>query len=43
MIANFFRDMDLDEKKLEVKNGDTLTLGKHELQFLFAPMVHCRK
>lgn len=40
MIANFFRDMDLDEKKLEVKNGDTLTLGKHELQFLFAPMVH---
>ena len=40
MIANFFRDMDLDEKKLEVKNGDTLTLGKHELQCLFAPMVH---
>ena len=27
MIANFFRDMDLDEKKLEVKNGDTLTLA----------------
>ena len=43
MIANFFRDMDLDEKKLEVKNGDTLTLGKHELQFLFAPMVQDRK
>ena len=40
MIANFVRDMDLDEKKLEVKNGDTLTLGKHELQCLFAPMVH---
>ena len=40
MIANFFRDMDLEGRKLEVKNGDCLTLGKHELQFLFAPMVH---
>ena len=25
---------------LEVKNKDTLTLGKHELTFVFAPMVH---
>lgn len=40
MIANFFRDMDLDGKTLEVKNGDTLTLGRHELHFVFAPMVH---
>ena len=41
MIGNFFRDMKLaDENKLEVKNKDTLTLGKHELTFVFAPMVH---
>lgn len=41
MIGNFFHDLKLaDENKLEVKNKDTLTLGKHELTFVFAPMVH---
>lgn len=41
MIGNFFRDLKLaDENKLEVKNKDTLTLGKHELTFVFTPMVH---
>ena len=41
MIGNFFRDLKLaDENKLEVKNKDTLTLGKHELTFVFEPMVH---
>ena len=41
MLGNFFRDLKLaDENKLEVKNKDTLTLGKHELTFVFAPMVH---
>ena len=41
MIGNFFRDLKpADENKLEVKNKDTLTLGKHELTFVFAPMVH---
>lgn len=41
MIGNFFRDLKLaDENKLEVKNKDTLSLGKHELTFVFAPMVH---
>ena len=41
MIGNFFRDLKLaDENTLEVKNKDTLTLGKHELTFVFAPMVH---
>lgn len=41
MIGNFFRDLKLaDENKLEVKNKNTLTLGKHELTFVFAPMVH---
>lgn len=40
MMKNFFRDMDLGEHKLEVKNGETLALGKHNLTFVFAPMVH---
>lgn len=39
MIDRFF-DIDLDERKLVVKNGDTLSLGSHELSFVFAPMVH---
>ena len=40
MMANFFRGMDLEGKKLVVANGDSLTLGKHVLTFVFAPMVH---
>lgn len=40
MMANFFRSMELEGKKLEVGNGDSLTLGKHVLTFVFAPMVH---
>ena len=40
MMENFFRGMDLEGKKLVVANGDTLTLGKHVLTFVFAPMVH---
>ena len=39
MIRNFF-DLDLEGQKLEVKNGGTLSLGKHNLTFVFAPMVH---
>ena len=40
MMQNFFRSMDLEGKMLEVKNGESLTLGKHVLTFVFAPMVH---
>lgn len=40
MIENFFRDLDLRERKLAVKDGDSLTLGKHVLNFVFAPMIH---
>ena len=39
-MENFFRGMDLEGKKHIVANGDTLTLGKHVLTFVFAPMVH---
>lgn len=38
MLPNFF-DVEQQEK-LEVKEGDTLTLGRHTLQFFMAPMVH---
>lgn len=39
MMNNFF-DIDLTDKKKEVENGETLSLGSHELTFIFAPMVH---
>ena len=29
-----------EERKITVKEGDTLTLGRHELTFVMAPMVH---
>lgn len=40
MIENFFDGLDLGEKKMVVTNGDSLSLGRHELTFIFAPMVH---
>ena len=39
MIPQFFT-FDLTDRKVEVKEGDTLSLGKHVLQFFMAPMVH---
>ena len=39
MMQNFF-DLDLEGQKLEVENGSTLSLGNHNLTFVFAPMVH---
>lgn len=42
MMSAYFEDIDslITDKKLEVKDGDTLSLGRHELTFVFAPMVH---
>lgn len=39
MIDNFF-DLDLGDRKVIVSNGESLSLGNHELTFVFAPMVH---
>ena len=39
MIPQFF-DVDITERSVIVKEGDTLSLGKHTLQFFMAPMVH---
>ncbi len=39
MMAQFF-DFDVTDRKVEVKEGGTLELGSHTLQFFMAPMVH---
>ena len=39
MLANFF-NLDIEARKIEVKEGDTLNIGSHILQFFMAPMVH---
>ena len=39
MIQNFF-DLDLEGQKIVVDNGSSLSLGNHNLTFVFAPMVH---
>ena len=39
MMGQFF-DMDIETRKVEVKEGDTLELGSHTLTFVMAPMVH---
>lgn len=39
-IPQFFNIPNLEERKVLVKEGDTLNLGKHTLQFFMAPMVH---
>lgn len=38
-MSQFF-NIDLTDRKLVVKEGDTLKLGGHELSFIMAPMVH---
>lgn len=40
MIAQFYSIAIPEERKYVVKEGDTLSLGKHELMFVMAPMVH---
>ena len=39
MMKNFFGD-DYAQRRIVVGEGDTLTLGKHTLTFVTAPMVH---
>ena len=39
MIPQFF-DVDITDRSVAVKEGDTLSLGRHTLQFFLAPMVH---
>lgn len=39
-LSQFFNDVDFSDRKVVVKEGDTLSLGKHTLKFFMAPMVH---
>lgn len=39
-LDHFYPQVNLKENYHQVKEGDTLSLGKHELTFLLAPMVH---
>ena len=39
MMINFF-GTDFAERRIVISEGDTLKLGKHELTFVAAPMVH---
>lgn len=40
MMPQFFEGVDYSSRSVAVKEGDTLVLGKHTLQFMLAPMVH---
>ena len=39
MLPQFF-DFSLEDRKIIVAEGDTISLGSHTLQFFMAPMVH---
>ena len=39
MLKQFF-DVDLGDRAISVKDGDSLSLGKHTLNFITTPMVH---
>lgn len=39
MMKQFF-DLDLSSRYIIVKEGDTIDIGEHKLQFFMAPMVH---
>ena len=40
MMPQFFEDTCFEGKTIAVKEGETLNLGTHTLQFFMAPMVH---
>lgn len=40
MLPQFFEGKDFSQNTIAVKEGDTLCLGEHTLQFFMAPMVH---
>ena len=40
MLPQFFPDIKLEGRTIAIKEGDTLPLGTHTLNFVAAPMVH---
>ena len=39
-LPQFCKIENIENRKIEVKEGDTISLGKHTLNFVMAPMVH---
>ena len=40
MLPNFFEGVDFEGRVMIVKEGDKLSLGRHKLTFIGAPMIH---
>ena len=40
MLSNFFEGINFEGRVITVKEGDTLSLGKHDLKFITAAMIH---
>ena len=40
ILPKFFENIDIEKRKVLVKEGDTLPIGTHSLKFFMAPMVH---
>ncbi len=40
MIPQFFANLNLDDRKIVVAEGQEISLGQHVLKFIMAPMVH---
>ncbi len=40
MMPQYFDNCDIEARVMAVKEGDTLSLGRHTLHFVMAPMVH---
>jgi len=40
MLSNFFEGVNFEGRVKTVKEGDTLSLGRHELKFIGAAMIH---
>ena len=40
MLSNFFEGVNFEGRVMTVKEGDTLSLGQHTLQFIGAAMIH---
>ena len=42
LLGQFFdlAELKIEDRKVEVKEGDTISLGSHTLQFVMAPMIH---
>ena len=40
ILPKFFENIDIEKRKVLVKEGDILQIGTHSLKFFMAPMVH---